>query len=194
MKRLPPAVLSMPRRWGMARHWVSESGGRADACRTVLWLCALLVGGCAATTRTVRWTVASSDTQKSAYVLQVAFEWGAGNPDQTIQTVVEVGKEFYVKVADRAGHYHAIQGTLRRGQNGEFHLPLHVANWSATGGQYPTVELDLRVGVPWSGGTTAGGWQITLLPMPETLTVEPDRGAIPPGSEATDPNASDGME
>jgi hypothetical protein len=88
-----------------------------------------------------------------------------------------VDREFYVKVLDRAGNYHAIQGTLQREKGGAFHLPLRIANWSATGSTWSTIPLDLRVGGGWGGGSNAGGYGVRLLALPENLSVERDGAA-----------------
>ena len=123
---------------------------KAHIQSTALFLIGLLFAGCASKADSPHSTVARVDALKSAYLLEVTFEWGVGdNPHRTIQTEVEVGKEFYVKVLDRNGNYHAIQGTLQQEKSGEFHLPLRLANWSAMGSTYTTIPLDLRVGGSW---------------------------------------------
>ncbi len=141
---------------------------------SALYLFGLLFAGCASTADSPHSTAAGVDAPKSVYLLEVTFEWGVGdNLYRTIQTEVEVGKEFYVKVLDRNGNYHAIQGTLQQQKSGEFHLPLRLANWSAMGRTYTTIPLNLRVGGSWGGGSNAGGYGIKLLPRPEKLSVEP---------------------
>jgi len=156
---------------------------KAHIQSTALFLIGLLFAGCASKADSPHSTAARVDALKSAYLLEVTFEWGVGdNPHRTIQTEVEVGKEFYVKVLDRNGNYHAIQGTLQQEKSGEFHLPLRLANWSAMGSTYTTIPLDLRVGGSWGGGSNAGGYGIKLLPRPQKLSVEtngPANGSQP---------------
>src|SRR5260370_4363777 len=138
----------------------------------------VVVAGCASTTSSLHSILPGADARKPVYLLEVTFQWGVGeNPYRTIQTEVEVGKEFYVKVLDRAGNYHAVQGTLEQEKGGTYHLPVRIANWSATGSTWGTIPLDLRVGGSWGGGSNAGGYGIKLLPLPEKLGVEPDGAA-----------------
>ncbi len=119
----------------------------------------------------------------TSYRLKVVFVWGVGeNPYREIVLRVRVGEEFYAKVSDEAGNYHAIRGTLRPKGGGDFLLPIQLTNWSRNGSTVGTMDLTVSLSQGFGGGTNAGGYSVTLLPDEETSSNQSSQAtaATPP--------------